>query len=455
MCGIIGISSYPDVATLCIPMLQSLQHRGQDGCGIMTSDGKDYFLHKKEGLIFDVFGEKEVKKLPGYQCIGHNRYSTTGISSKINLQPLLTRSLNGWLGLVHNGNLTNTEELTKRLENEGSIFQTTTDTEIIMHLMAKCKTKHMPDALICALEQVEGSYSLIAMDKQYLVATRDPMGFRPLIYGKLNNSYIFASETCALDVIGATDIKEVLPGQMIVVDSKTNKLEVIQAFKPKKLNRCIFELIYFAKPNSEIFDHETYVVRKNLGKILAKEFPVEADVVIPVPDSGIAAAMGYSQESGIPFEMGIIRSHYQRTFIQPTQALRDLGVKMKLAGVSSCLRGKRVVIVDDSLVRGTTSKKITKMLRDCGAKEVHFRISSPPTVSPCFYGVSMPTKQELIASDKTVSEVRKYINADSLAYLSIEGLSKVVGNGFCNACFSGDYPTNIPLGLEKLAIRKI
>ncbi|MFM8315290.1 MAG: amidophosphoribosyltransferase, partial [Deltaproteobacteria bacterium] len=393
-----------------------------------------------------------IEKLKGHSAIGHNRYSTTGGNTSENLQPLLMKSSLGWISVAHNGNLVNAGDLIKKLEEDGSIFQSTSDTEVILHLIARSKERDLIQALTHALKKVVGAYSLLVLNSEYLIAVRDPSGFRPLVMGKHNGKPVFASETTAFDLIGATYEREIAPGEMIVVSFRDHfKVQSLRPFEPTPTKRCVFEQVYFARPDSSVFGATVYHTRKKLGAQLAKEQPAPgADLVIPVPDSGVYASIGFSEFSKLPFEMGIIRSHYiGRTFIEPRQSIRDFGVKLKLNPVSEVIKGKSIVVVDDSLVRGTTSKKLIQHLRDAGAREVHLRISAPPTAHPCFYGVDTPTKRELLASTNSVESIRKFVGADSLGYLSLTGLLKVAsessGEGFCHACFSGEYPTAISL----------
>lgn len=447
MCAIFGISGAEEAANLTYLGLHALQHRGQEGTGIISTNGADPFIHKERGLVGDVFTARVIEKLKGHSAIGHNRYSTTGGNTSENLQPVIMKSSIGWVSIAHNGNLVNAAELTKKLEEDGSIFQSTADTEVILHLIAKSKERNLVKALIHALKQISGAYSLLVLNHEYLIAIRDPHGFRPLAMGILNDRPVFSSESTAFDLIGAEYNREVEPGEMVVVSLNDNfKTETLRPFKPKEHKRCIFEQVYFARPDSVVYGSSIYQTRKNLGKQLAEEQPTRnADMVIPVPDSGVYAAIGYAEMARLPFEMGIIRSHYiGRTFIEPRQSIRDFGVKLKLNPVAETINGKSIVVVDDSLVRGTTSKKLIQHLRNAGAREVHLRISAPPTAHPCFYGIDTPTKKELLASSNTIEDIRVFVGADSLGYLSLEGLLKVAeeksGAGFCHACFSGDYP---------------
>lgn len=452
MCAIFGIAGHPEASHLTYLGLHALQHRGQEGTGIVSSDETGPRAVKKSGLVGEVFSSTELLKLKGSQAIGHNRYSTSGGSAVENLQPFLLRTSTGWIAIAHNGNLVNATSLTSRLEKMGSIFQSSSDTEVIIHLIARTGEPDLVKALTTALAQVEGAYSLLVMNEKQLIAVRDPHGFRPLVKGSFKGVPVFASETTAFDLMGATYEREVAPGEMIIVDlsdpKNTRSYFPFNQIKPKK---CVFEQVYFARPDSIVFGSGVYETRKALGKRLALEQPAPgAEMVIPVPDSGVYAGIGFSETAQIPFEMGIIRSHYMgRTFIEPSQSIRDFGVKLKLNPVSGFLKGKNIVVVDDSLVRGTTSKKLIQHLRDAGAREVHLRISAPPTTHPCFYGIDTPTQQELLASRNSLEEIKNFIGADSLGYLSLEGLLEVCseksGSGFCHACFSGEYPASLGL----------
>jgi amidophosphoribosyltransferase len=446
-CGIFGIFNHPEASNLTYLGLYALQHRGQESCGIVSSDGVGLHAHKSMGLVADVFGNQDIfKTLPGRSAIGHVRYSTTGSSVIKNVQPIMVDYSRGSIALAHNGNLVNAQIIKDELEAWGSIFQTTMDTEIIIHLLAISKASSLVERLSEALNRIRGAYCLLFITETRMVAARDPHGFRPLCLGKLGDAYVVASESCALDLIEADFIREIEPGEIVVID----KSGITSHFPLKKIDPtpCIFEFVYFARPDSYIFGKNVYQVRKELGRQLAREHAIEADVVIPVPDSGVPAAMGYAEESGIRFELGLIRNHYVgRTFIEPQQSIRHFGVKIKLNPVREILEGKRVVVIDDSIVRGTTSRKIVKMVRHAGAKEVHVRISSPPTSYPCYYGIDTPTRKELISSSHTLEEITRYITADSLGYLSKEGLVHAVGgssNSYCRACFSGDYPVRFP-----------
>jgi amidophosphoribosyltransferase len=444
-CGVFGIFGHPDAANLTYLGLYSLQHRGQESAGIVSSDGKQLFGEKSMGLVADIFDEERIKKLPGHMAIGHNRYSTTGDSVAINIQPILVNFALGGLAIAHNGNLVNAGILKDELEAYGSIFQSTMDSEVIIHLIAQSRMATLHERIVDALSHVQGSYSLLLITETELIAVRDPNGFRPFSLAELDGAYVVASETCAFDLIEATYIRDIAPGEMVVINSSGIKSSF--PFKPAEPSHCIFEFIYFARPDSMVFGQNVYTIRKAFGKQLARETGIEADVVIAVPDSGVPAALGYAEEAGIPFDFGLIRNHYVgRTFIEPRQTIRHFGVKIKLNPVKDALKGKRVVVVDDSIVRGTTSKKIIKMIRNAGASEVHMRISSPPTSYPCFYGIDTPTRQELIASTHSIEEIRKYITADTLGYISMDGIEKVVQQpmNYCAACFDGTYPVPFP-----------
>ena len=447
-CGVFGISNSEDASTLTALSLHALQHRGQEGCGIVSFDGKKYHLEKKLGLVGDNFNKEEVlKKIPGIYAIGHNRYSTTGDTALRNIQPFFADTHNGGIGISHNGNLTNAITLREKLVKEGAIFHTTSDTETIVQLIAKSKRNTTMDKIVDALFQIQGGYALVMLTQNILIGVRDPYGIRPLVIGKIKNSYVFASETCALDIIGAKYIRDVENGEIVFVEN--NKLNSIKPFPQKKIRPCVFEYIYFSRPDSILNNKCAYEYRKNFGLELAKETHVESDLVIPVPDSGVPAAIGYSQYTKKKFELGLIRNHYVgRTFIEPNQKIRGLGVKLKLSANKSSIKNKKIILIDDSLVRGTTCHKIVKMLYDSGAKEVHVRIACPEIKFPDFYGVDTPTKKELLAANKTVEEMCKYINAKSLKFLSIEGLYKAMGFAKRNEIypqltdhyFTGDYP---------------
>jgi amidophosphoribosyltransferase len=444
-----GVYGHPEAANLVYLGLYALQHRGQESSGIVSSDGSGLISHRQMGLVADVFKEDVIKRLEGSKAIGHNRYSTTGQSHLKNAQPFVVEYSQGPIAISHNGNLVNAEILRKELEDSGSIFQSTSDTEVIIHLIATSKESTLMGRIVEALSRTRGAYSLLFLTLDRMIAARDPMGFRPLVLGRFNTgpnegAYVVASETCALDLIEATYVREVEPGEIITFSA--NGMESLKPFPPAPQAKCIFEYIYFSRPDSNLYGHSVYQVRKALGRQLARESAVAADLVTPVPDSGVPAAIGYAEESGIPLEFGLIRNHYVgRTFIEPQQSIRHFGVKIKLNAQREVLQGKRVVVVDDSIVRGTTSRKIIRMLRDAGAKEVHMRISSPATISPCYYGIDTPTRSELIASSSSVEEIRRFIEADTLAYLSREGMYAYFNGqsrGFCDACFSGNYPVH-------------
>lgn len=444
-CGVFGIYNHQDAANLTYLGLYSLQHRGQESAGIVSSDGKQLYSQKSMGLVADIFDEESIKKLPGHVAIGHNRYSTTGESSSINIQPILVNFALGGLAIAHNGNLVNAGILKDELEAYGSIFQSTMDSEVIVHLIAQSRMATLHDRIVDALGHVQGAYSLLILNESELIAVRDPHGFRPLALGELDGAYVVASETCAFDLIEANYVRDIQPGEMVIIGK--DGIKSLFPFRQAEPSHCIFEFIYFARPDSMVFGQNVYSIRKAFGRQLAIETGVEADVVIPVPDSGVPAALGYSEQAGIPFDTGLIRNHYVgRTFIEPRQTIRHFGVKIKLNPVRDALRGKRVIVVDDSIVRGTTSKKIIKMIRQAGASEIHMRISSPPNMYPCFYGIDTPNRQELIASSHSVEEIRKYITADTLGYISMEGIKKVVPfpMNYCAACFDGEYPVAFP-----------
>jgi amidophosphoribosyltransferase len=448
-CAVMGIYGHPEASNMVYLGLYALQHRGQESCGIVSSDGKGLISHRQMGLVADAFKEDVIKRLEGMSAIGHNRYSTTGQSHLKNAQPFVVEYSQGPIAISHNGNLVNGALLREELERSGSIFQSTTDTEVIIHLIATSREISLMGRIVEALSRARGAYSLVFLTLDKLIAARDPYGFRPLVLGKFpegknRGAYVFASETCALDLIEAEFIRDVEPGEIITISP--DGMESLKPFPPAPHAKCIFEYIYFARPDSKLFGHNVYQVRKALGRQLARESAVPADLVTPVPDSGVPAAIGYAEESKIPLEFGLIRNHYVgRTFIEPQQTIRNFGVKIKLNAQRDVLNGKRVVVVDDSIVRGTTSRKIIRMLRDAGAQEVHMRISSPATISPCYYGIDTPTRSELIASTNSVEEIRRYIEADTLAYLSNEGMYAYFGDkreGFCDACFTAKYPVH-------------
>jgi amidophosphoribosyltransferase len=454
MCGIVGISNHPEASKLAYLALYALQHRGEEAAGIATFDGKEVHLIKDRGLVFDVFDKNALESLKGDVAIAHTRYSTTGSSNNKNCQPFLVTHREKAVAVAHNGNLTNTEELYRKLEAEGSIFQTSMDSEIIVHLLAKTPNGDYQKWFTKVLTQLQGAFSLVFMVEGTIVGARDPKGFRPLVLGKLGKGYILASESCALDLTKAEFIREVEPGEVVIIrGGKLESFFLPGCEKKVKKAQCIFENIYFARPDSHIFNDNVYYVRKRLGAQLAKESPVKgADLVMPIPDSGVYAALGYAQELGLPFEIGMIRNHYiGRTFIQPTQFMRDFRVRVKLNPISEVIQGKKIVVVEDSIVRGTTSRSRIQELRLAGAKEIHMRISCPPIVSPCFYGIDFPSEEELIAHDKTVKEIAKFIEVDSLAYLSLEGMLAAMKekNAFCHACFTGKYPVPVPSNKSK------
>jgi amidophosphoribosyltransferase len=446
-CGLFGIFGHPEAAHLTYLGLYAQQHRGQESAGIVTSEGQRLRLEKGMGLVNDVFTDETLESIEGDRALGHVRYSTAGDTVASNAQPYLIECHRGPIAVGHNGNLTNATKLRHELEAAGSIFQSTSDTEVILHLYARSHRERLEDAIAASLTKVMGAFSLLFLTKDALVAARDPWGFRPLVLGVLDGAPIFCSETCALDLIDARFVREVEPGELVVVDK--DGIRSFRPFPPEPTAHCIFEHVYFARPDSQVFGRNVLDSRLMLGRQLAREAPAAADIVVPVPDSGMGAALGYARESGLPFEWGLIRNHYVgRTFIEPKQSIRSFGVKIKLNPVRPVLEGQRVVLIDDSIVRGTTSRKIVGMVRAAGAREVHMRISSPPTTGPCYYGIDTPLKSELIASSHTVEETRQYIGADSLAYLSQEGLLRAVedempGRRHCTACFSGRYPVAV------------
>jgi amidophosphoribosyltransferase len=444
-CGVFGVFNHPEASKLTYLGLYALQHRGQESAGIVSTDGADLHLHKAVGHVQEIFTPSVITHLPGAAAIGHTRYSTAGDTTLLNAQPIMIDCNKGKIALGHNGNLTNAIELRRKLEHRGSIFQTTSDTEVIVHLIARSAARNLSGALADALNQVEGAYSLVVLTRDEIYAIRDPRGFRPLILGRLDGAWVVGSETCAFDLIDAEYVREVEPGEMVRISR--GGLESIR-FAPEKPHQyCIFEHVYFSRPDSVIFGRPVNESRERLGRLLAREHPVAADIVTPVPDSGVPAAVGYAAQSGIPFRMGLIRNHYVgRTFIEPQQAIRDFGVKLKLNPIRRMLEGQRVILVDDSLVRGTTSRKIVRLVRDAGATEVHVRISCPPTISPCYYGVDTPRRDELIAANNSVEEIRKFLGADSLGYLSLDSLRAAVEDSegkFCTSCYTGSYPTEL------------
>jgi len=445
-CGVFGIFGHPEAANMTYLGLYALQHRGQESAGIAASNDEQVRISRAMGYVADTFDGPALAQLPGSMAIGHVRYSTAGESNLANAQPILIDCAHGQIALCHNGNLVNARELRDELVQQGSIFQSSSDTEVILHLYARSKARNAEDAIVESVSQVQGAFSLVMLTKDRLVAVRDPHGFRPLAIGRLNGAIVVASETCAMDLIGATYERDVEPGEVLVVSA--DGVKSLKPFPPARLSHCVFEHVYFARPDSYVFGKSVNEVRTTLGRILAREQPVDADVVVPVPDSGVCAAMGFAEESGVPLRMGLIRNHYVgRTFIQPQASIRHFGVKVKLNPVRSILEGKRVILVDDSIVRGTTSRKIVRMVRAAGAREVHLRISCPPTISPCFYGIDTPSKAELIAATHTIDQIREYVEADSVAYLSLEGLMSAVGNErnmYCSSCYTGVYPVDFP-----------
>jgi amidophosphoribosyltransferase len=455
-CGVVAIYGHPEAAKLTYLGLYALQHRGQESAGIVTSDGANLHGHKSMGHVNDIFTGDVIGKLPGSLAIGHTRYSTTGDTALLNAQPFMVTCNKGQIALAHNGNIVNATELRQELGRRGSIFQASSDTEVVLHLLARSSERTLAGALRDALLQLEGAFSLVSIAEDRIIVARDPQGFRPLAVGEMEvpggrQAYVFASETCAFDLIGAVYLHDVAPGEMIMVGPEGLTRERFAPQRP--LSQCVFEHVYFSRPDSIVFGRSVQESREEMGRLLARECPADADLVVPVPDSGVAAAIGYSAESGLPFRQALIRNHYVgRTFIEPSQAIRDFGVKLKLNPVRHLLRGKRVILVDDSIVRGTTSRKIVRMVRQAGATEVHLRVSCPPTISPCFYGVDTPNRNELIASSHSVEEIRKFVEADSLCYLSLESLRQAVADScdeYCYACYTGDYPTEL-INIEEL-----
>ena len=445
-CGVFGIFGHPEAANLAYLGLFALQHRGQESAGIAVADGGKIRVSRAMGQVADAFDEPALAKLPGHLAIGHTRYSTAGESKLENAQPFVFDCAHGQIAVAHNGNLVNAQELRDDLVWNGSIFQTSSDTEVILHLYARSRAASVEDALVESIAQIRGAYSLALLTKNRLIAARDPNGFRPLALGRLGDAWIVCSETCALDLIGATYERDVAPGEIVIISD--GGLRSIKPFPPQPLAHCVFEHVYFARPDSYVFGRSVNEVRSDLGRILAREAPVAADVVVPIPDSGVCAAIGYAEEAGLPMKMGLIRNHYVgRTFIQPAQSIRHFSVKVKLNPVRSILEGKRVVLIDDSIVRGTTSRKIVKMVKAAGARDVHLRISCPPTISPCYYGVDTPSRNELIAATHSIDQIREFVEADSLAYLSLDGLREAVGNtqgSYCTSCYTGVYPVAVP-----------
>jgi len=458
-CGVVAIYGHPEASNLTYLGLYALQHRGQESAGIATSDRREIRCYKSMGHVADIFTPEQIACLPGDMAIGHTRYSTAGDTALLNAQPFSVACNKGQIAVAHNGNITNAGDLRRELEREGSIFQASSDTEVILHLVARSRERTLAGALREAMLQLEGAFSLVFLARDRVIVARDPHGFRPLAFGQLKvddgNAYVFASETCAFDLINADYINDVEPGEMVCIGPEGMTRERYAPESP--VSQCVFEHVYFSRPDSVVFGRAVQESRENLGRLLAQESGVDADIVVPVPDSGVSAAIGYASESGIPFRQALIRNHYVgRTFIEPSQAIRDFGVKLKLNPIRHLLEGRRVILVDDSIVRGTTSRKIVRMVRNAGAREVHLRISCPPTVSPCFYGVDTPRKAELIAANHSVEEIQQYVEADSLAYLSLDALRRAVADDrdrYCYACYTGDYPTEL-IQIEELVEAK-
>jgi amidophosphoribosyltransferase len=445
-CGVFGIFGHPEAASLTSLGLYALQHRGQESAGIASADGERMGVARGMGQVADAFKEETIEKLAGHLAIGHTRYSTAGDSKIENAQPFLIECAHGQIAVAHNGNLVNARELRDDLVRAGSIFQTTSDTEVVLHLYARSRAPSVEEALVESIAQISGAFSMVLLTKNRLIAARDPHGFRPLALGRLGDAWIVCSETCALDLISATYVRDIEPGELLIISD--GGLRSIKPYPRSQLAHCVFEHVYFARPDSYVFGRSVNEVRTSLGRILAAESPADADVVVPIPDSGVCAAIGFAEKAELPLQFGLIRNHYVgRTFIQPQQSIRDFSVKVKLNPVRSILEGRRVVLVDDSIVRGTTSRKIVRLVKAAGAREVHVRISCPPTVSPCFYGVDTPSRKDLIGATHTIEEIREYIEADSLAYLSINGLREAVGerkDSYCTSCYTGVYPVSFP-----------
>ena len=451
MCGIVGIFGHPEAAKLSYLGLYALQHRGQESGGIVTGEGAKLRRRAGMGHIADVFSREVLDDLPGTSSIGHVRYSTAGDSNPANAQPFLLQHHRGPIAVAHNGNLVDASIVRDDLEADGAIFQTTTDTEVLLHLIARSKEPDVVDAIVHAVRQVRGAYSLLFLVPGRLIAVRDPMGFRPLSIGRVDGAHVIASESCAFDLLGAEKVRDVERGEVVVVD--VAGLHSFRPFSPTRPAPCAFEHVYFARPDSNVFGQSVQAVRKRLGAELWREHPAQVDVIVPVPDSGTFAALGYASASGIPFDMGLVRNHYVgRTFIEPSQSIRNFGVRVKLNPVKETLRGRRIALIDDSLVRGTTSKKIVQMCRDAGAAEVHLRISCPPTIGPCYYGIDTPRRDELIASSKSVESIRRFVGADSLAYLSLAGMLEAIGgekDEYCTACWTDEHPVPLPRAEEE------
>jgi amidophosphoribosyltransferase len=456
-CGVFGIYGHAEAARITYLGLYALQHRGQESAGIVSSDGARLHTERGMGHVSEIFREDNLARLPGEAAIGHVRYSTAGKVSLNEAQPFTVKCSFGQVALCHNGNLPDASEVRRQLEREGAIFSSTSDTEVVLHRIARSRADSLPDAIIEALRHDEGAFSMLFVTPTNLIAVRDPRGFRPLCLGVLDGAMVLASETCAFDLIGATYLRDIKPGEMVIVDG--SGMRSLTPFPPRRHTYCIFEHVYFSRPDSVVFGRSVNKSRHLLGRYLARECPADADIVVPVPDSGVAAAIGYASESGLKFRFGLVRNHYVgRTFIEPQQQIRHFGVKVKLNPVRDLIEGKRVVLIDDSIVRGTTSKKIVKMVRDAGAKEVHVRISCPPTISPCYYGVDTPTREELIAAQISVAEICQFIGADSLGYLSLKGLLEACGDPdetrFCTACYTGRYPTQLGPRVETMRERE-
>jgi amidophosphoribosyltransferase len=452
-CGLFGVWNHAEAANVTYLGLYSLQHRGQESAGIAATDGQSFHVEKAMGWVADVFSRDRLKRLPGDRAIGHVRYSTAGSSNLRNAQPISAQTAQGPVAIGHNGNLVNAEELRRSLEQDGAVFQSSSDTEVIIHLLARAEGGTLVDQLPRALKRVKGAFTLLLLTPDCMVGVRDPAGFRPLSLGRLGESWVLASETCALDLLEAEFVRDIEPGEMVIVDDRG--VTSYRPFKPAERLHCVFEYVYFARPDSMLWGRNVHAVRKALGHQLAREYPVAADLVIAVPDSGVSAALGYAEESGLPYDSGLVRNHYVgRTFIEPSQGIRHFGVKVKLNPNREVLADKRVVVIDDSIVRGTTSRKIVKMIRAAGAREVHMRISSPPIQWPCYYGIDTPTRKELIGASHDVAEIQRYLSADSLGYLSLEGMLKAAGddpNHFCHACFTGQYK----VGFEREAASQL
>ena len=447
-CGLFGVWNHAEAANVAYLGLYALQHRGQESAGIAATDGQAFHVEKAMGWVADVFSRDRLKRVPGHRAIGHVRYSTAGSSNVRNAQPITANTVHGPVAVAHNGNIVNAEALREELERDGAIFQSSSDTEVVLHLLARAEGATIADQLAAALTRVKGAFTLLLLTQDSLIGVRDPSGFRPLTLGQLGDTWVLASETCALDLMEAKVVRDVEPGEILIVNERG--VSSRKPFRPAERLQCVFEYVYFARPDSILWGRNVHGVRKALGHQLAREHPVQADIVIPVPDSGVGAALGVSEESGIPFDTGLVRNHYVgRTFIEPQQGIRHFGVKVKLNPNREVLEGRRVIVVDDSIVRGTTSRKIVKMIRSAGAREVHVRISSPPIQWPCYYGIDTPTRKELIGSSHTAEEIQRYLGADSLGYLSLDGMLKATGsdpNHFCHACFSGQYKVGFDSG---------